>query len=446
MITITKPQALQRWDLLTDNLREALWSEANSDFVWNTCASENIPEQMRYTVARISGYVLMGFIHPEDVSQELVDALNIDSRTAKDIQIALMGRIFAPLRADIDKVYAPLGKSEMARATSIQVPAGPKIIQDIGAPAPSTPPPPGMRPQVSLTPPPAGAAPSASGPLSSTSIASTKGPSVSMPGLAKAAAAVPAPSKNGPAVIAAAPKPVSVSDVGWAKTQASGPVVKLDTSNLPPQAPATPPATPRPAAAAPSNAGRTTAFPRSAAGAPVGEFERMSMMKTAPAAPRPSAIVPSATAPAPAPAASTPVEPAPMMLHEDSTSKAAEKNAGFTLPKSSTNAEIPLPPARASSVPRPAVLELGGIPSPGTPKTAQAPSGSGMPGVVHYTEFKPSLSSVPTASAGPRSVNEITASAAATPKPAVPIPTPPQPPSPQKDQPQQGSVIVKNFP
>ena len=433
MTIISKTQALQRWDLLTDRLREALWSEANSDFLWNTCASENIPEQMRYTVARISGYVLMGFIHPEDVSKELIDALKIDQRTASDVQAALIGRIFNPLREDIDKVYAPLSKTEMPQPISAKLPTGPKIIQDIGAPAASVPPP-GMRPQIPLTSqPPAPKSPSISpNPPPVASFASPNAPSVSMPGLAQAAAATPARSQNGPATGSIAPKPVSVADVGWARTQSSGPVVKLDTSGIPPQAPTAPQAQPHPNANEP-----TTAHLHSPSGAPMGEIERMTMMKKAPV-----------------PVAAT--QPAPMMLHENTMSQADEKNAGFTIiPKSSANAEIPLPPGRTPNIPRPAVLELGGVPSPGSATSPQAPTRPGDAShVVHYTDFKSPLSSVPTMSSGPRAMNEITAFAPAPNPPApsqapqaspvpatAPVPVPPKPPVPPQDP-----VIVKNFP
>jgi hypothetical protein len=298
MITITKQQALMRWDTLPDSLREALYSEPNSDFIWSTCRGENVPEQKIYDVARIAGYVLLGFLHPEDVGQELMGAIAIDAKTAKDIQDALIDRIFSPLRADIDKAYAPLSKSEVV---SVATATAPKIIQD-----------------VSFVP----------------------------------------------------PKPAPLPNVGWSKMS-----------------------------------------PSAIASVPM------------PAAPRAAA------------------EPAPMILHEDTSFKAAEKNASFTLARPSSGADVHINQAPAASAPaRPAVLEFGGIkpPAAAVNKTPTAPAAN----VIRYADT------------GPRSVSQITPPAPAVPQPPAPPkspaapsnnvpmpPTPPQPPS----SPQANKPIVKDF-
>jgi hypothetical protein len=114
MITITTDQALERWDTLPDSLREALYSEPNSDFLWRTCQDENVPDEKIYEIAKVAGYVMMGFLHPEDVALEIVDRLALDRKTASDIQEALNKRVFAPLQADLSKVYNPLSKFEAA--------------------------------------------------------------------------------------------------------------------------------------------------------------------------------------------------------------------------------------------------------------------------------------------------------------------------------------------
>lgn len=138
MITIVQNQALQRWDSLPDSLREALSSEINSDFIWKTCRDEHIPDEKIYAVARIAGYVLMGFVHPDDASKEIRDATGIDVRIADSIMSAISARIFAPLRQTIDGIYEPSSKSwlESKLAGSIGEPT--MIIKEIAV-APSTP-------------------------------------------------------------------------------------------------------------------------------------------------------------------------------------------------------------------------------------------------------------------------------------------------------------------
>ncbi len=80
MTTITKQQALMRWDTLPDPLREALYSEPNSDFIWSTCRGDNILRKAIYDVARIAGCVLLG-IFPSRRRKKESRALS-ESRTS----------------------------------------------------------------------------------------------------------------------------------------------------------------------------------------------------------------------------------------------------------------------------------------------------------------------------------------------------------------------------
>lgn len=107
MLTISKQQALDRWDILPENLREELVSDVNSNFIWQTCGVEHIPDEKIYTVSRIVGLVLMGFLHPEDMANEMRDALGVDIRIATSIASTINQRVFAPIRTDIDRVYNP---------------------------------------------------------------------------------------------------------------------------------------------------------------------------------------------------------------------------------------------------------------------------------------------------------------------------------------------------
>ena len=107
MLTLSKTQLGQRWDTLPPILRDALFSEANGDFIYRTCETEHVPKEKIYDVLGISGYVLMGFLHPEDLALELKDALGLDPQTAGTISQAIDSRIYTPLRDEINKVFAP---------------------------------------------------------------------------------------------------------------------------------------------------------------------------------------------------------------------------------------------------------------------------------------------------------------------------------------------------
>ena len=120
---------------MPDVLREALFSEPNSDFIWKTCQAENIPNERIYEAARISGYVLMGFLHPEDMAEQFQEAMGLDKRTADSVQTALIQRIFTPLQQEITAVYAPLSKFEVKSET---VAASPAPMPTSTAPTPMT--------------------------------------------------------------------------------------------------------------------------------------------------------------------------------------------------------------------------------------------------------------------------------------------------------------------
>ena len=154
--------------------------------------------------------------------------------------------------------------------------------------------------------------------------------------------------------------------------------------------------------------------------------------------PRPVAI------PVPTPAAQAkPAEPAPMMLHEDTTFKPAEKNEGFTLPKPNASAEMHMATGTSQAPIRPAVLEFGGAKIPVPNPTATTTSGA------YHGGFGSSLSSTPITGAGSRNVSQIMPTVPVPiPKPPAPLTTPsatsastnsvPMPPQPPKS-------IVKDF-
>jgi hypothetical protein len=130
MTIIPKEQALERWEMLTDAVREALASEQNSDIVEQVCVAQHIPAEKIKLVSRVAGYVLMGFLHIEDAANEIKEALGVHPEIAAAIAKALTVKIFTPLRSELEKTYSPLPRASTK-------PAVPVLIQEI-APPPST--------------------------------------------------------------------------------------------------------------------------------------------------------------------------------------------------------------------------------------------------------------------------------------------------------------------
>lgn len=132
MFKISQEKIDKRWDILPDNLRNTISDQLNSDFIWKECEEQYIPEEKIYSFLKISAYVLMGFIHPEDMSKELQEITGIDKRIVDDICNKINNRIFSIVKDSIDKVYTfsntSLPQQEIPSPTNNN---GPVILSDI---------------------------------------------------------------------------------------------------------------------------------------------------------------------------------------------------------------------------------------------------------------------------------------------------------------------------
>ena len=75
MLKISRQQLINRRDSLPDNLREALFSEYNSETLWKICEGQHLSEDKIYIIATLAGDVILGFLHPEDLALEIKKTL-----------------------------------------------------------------------------------------------------------------------------------------------------------------------------------------------------------------------------------------------------------------------------------------------------------------------------------------------------------------------------------
>ena len=107
MIQITKQQIDARWDILPVNLREILYSPDYGKIIWDVCEANHLTNEKIGKIAGLCGYVIMGFIHPEDLAKEIKNATGIHSEIAETIAKEIDRKIFTPIGNEIDKIYAP---------------------------------------------------------------------------------------------------------------------------------------------------------------------------------------------------------------------------------------------------------------------------------------------------------------------------------------------------
>ena len=396
MIAITTEQARNRFVSLSANLQDVFFSLQTAEIIDQIATQNHISEDKSYAVASVAGWVLLGFMHPEDVSKELQEEIKIPSQTADEISRLLNTKIFSRFQDDLQNVYAPVPHKNDGVA--------PKMLEDLVAP------------EI----------------ISQTAREAPRIGAVLIAG--NEAKAAPAP---------AAPK--KLPDVGWSRSTPETPVVQLkETFRAAPQAP-TPGVTgskPASGGAAGGASGGVPAGPKPAMPAgPMGEFERMNFtQQKVPTPGMPTAPAPAASAMPAAPAGGAPSthEPAPVMLHEDASYKTEPKTPDFhiQLPGVKLDAE------KTGTPSRPAMMELNKNASPATPSSAASTPTK----VVHYTEYKPTasgMSPAPKASMpvspisiapqGPREITELTGNPG--------VPKPPSPPAAGPDQ----KVVFKNY-
>lgn len=109
MFRVSKSQLIKRWDALPEILREAIASDQNTVVIERICAAEHIPDDKFPAVSKIAGYVLMGFLHPEEAKKELQDSLGIPPDLAQKLSDDLNSRLFASFKEDLARIYAPPG-------------------------------------------------------------------------------------------------------------------------------------------------------------------------------------------------------------------------------------------------------------------------------------------------------------------------------------------------
>jgi len=107
MLNITQDQALRRYESLPESLKSALISDYYNDIIDSIAKTNNLNEDQTEKLFLIYGDVILGFIHPDDLSKNLVDDLKIKEDVVKDIVKEIEERIFKYIRKDLVKNYNP---------------------------------------------------------------------------------------------------------------------------------------------------------------------------------------------------------------------------------------------------------------------------------------------------------------------------------------------------
>lgn len=110
MLKIFQQQISERWDTLPMSLREALYSPEYGKTIWKIGVEYHLDDRKIGIIVGIAGYVILGFLQPEDVAKEIREGLNLNPEIANSIAREIDRKIFSPIKSDLEKVYSPVAE------------------------------------------------------------------------------------------------------------------------------------------------------------------------------------------------------------------------------------------------------------------------------------------------------------------------------------------------
>jgi len=98
----------QRYLVLPEKLRDEIFSYATAEDIMRITEEQHLSPEKTSAVAVLTGRVLLGFTHPEDIKKEIQKILNLDPRITETLYQALDKKIFSLFREEIHSVYDPI--------------------------------------------------------------------------------------------------------------------------------------------------------------------------------------------------------------------------------------------------------------------------------------------------------------------------------------------------
>ena len=135
-MTISQDQARKRFVTLPPSLQDAIFSVQNAEIIATTIEDSDLNDDQASMLPEVVGWVLLGFLKPDDFIETLTKQMGLDMATATAIQKNLNDKIFTLLRPQIDAA-----QQQSAVVKDINAP---KIIAtttpSVGIPTPPIPP------------------------------------------------------------------------------------------------------------------------------------------------------------------------------------------------------------------------------------------------------------------------------------------------------------------
>jgi len=127
VLSYSKTQINNRWDVIPSNLREVLYSQAYAETIIQIARTHHLNDRKAGITARLAGFVIYGFVHPEELGKKIKEEIDIDIKTADEIAEEIDRKIFSQFRKEIFKIYSPISEA-VTQVEEIKRPEKEKII------------------------------------------------------------------------------------------------------------------------------------------------------------------------------------------------------------------------------------------------------------------------------------------------------------------------------
>lgn len=101
----TKDQLWKIYDMLPEELKTAVFAQETADNISFACKMAGINDSRVSGVAKQTGYVLMGLLHPNDFAKNLEIELQLPPETAKKISHQINRLIFNPVKESLAALF-----------------------------------------------------------------------------------------------------------------------------------------------------------------------------------------------------------------------------------------------------------------------------------------------------------------------------------------------------
>lgn len=131
MISVTPEKARERFKTLPKNLQGAILAVSTAETIKRVAEQNGIAKEKTGVLGEVVGLVLLGYVSPSDVANELQGRMRLSPQTVKVLADSFYGRIFSPLRGEIEKAYTPQATPARQEVAGPPLVERPKIIDEI---------------------------------------------------------------------------------------------------------------------------------------------------------------------------------------------------------------------------------------------------------------------------------------------------------------------------